>query len=106
MMDIMANERLVDKAAEMSDYFADQMHSFEEFDVVTDVRSIGMMAGIELKADGAPGARGHVLQKKLFDSGLHQKNTGDVLIIAPPLVSEKAHIDEMVSKLREAVASA
>jgi beta-alanine--pyruvate transaminase len=106
MMDIIAGDRLVDKAAEMSDYFADQMHSFEEFDVVTDVRSIGMMAGIELKPDGAPGARGHALQKSLFDNGLHQKNTGDVLIIAPPLVSEKAHIDEMTAKLREAVSAA
>ena len=105
MMDIMAKDRLVDRAAELAPYFADKMHEFEEFDVVTDVRSIGMMAGIELKADGAPGARGHAIQKVLFDGGLHQKNTGDVLIIAPPLISEKAHIDEIADKLRAALAT-
>ncbi|MGB7182305.1 MAG: aminotransferase class III-fold pyridoxal phosphate-dependent enzyme [Burkholderiaceae bacterium] len=100
MMDIIAKERLIDKAAEMSPYFADRMHEFAEFDAVTDVRTMGMMAGIELKADGAPGARGHAIQKQLFDAGLHQKNTGDVLILAPALVAEKAHVDEIVEKLR------
>ena len=102
-MDIFAKDDLVGKAAALSPYFIEQMHSFEEFDSVIDVRSIGLMAGIELKPDGAPGQRGHALQKELFDNGLHQKNTGDVLIIAPPLTSTKEHIDEMVSKLRKAI---
>lgn len=105
MMDIFAKDKLIDRARELSPYFIEQMHTFEEFDLVTDVRSIGLMAGIELKAEGAPGKRGHALQKKLFDNGLHQKNTGDVLLIAPPLISEKGHIDEIVSKLRDAITS-
>ena len=62
-----------------------------------------MMAGIEVAAVGGPGARGHELQKKLFDRGLNLKSTGDTLIVAPPLVSEKSHIDEIVGKLREVI---
>lgn len=104
MMDIFAKERLVDRAAQLAPYFADAMHSLQEFKAVTDIRTIGMMAGIELAPDGAPGARGHAIQKQLFDRGLHQKNTGDVLIIAPPLISEKAHIDEIASHLRAVLA--
>jgi len=100
MMDIFAKDDLVGQAAALSPYFIEQMHTFEEFDCVTDVRTIGVMAGIELKPDGAPGQRGHAVQKDLFDNGLHQKNTGDVLIIAPPLTSTKEHVDEIVGKLR------
>lgn len=103
MMDILAKDQLVDKAQALSPYFIEQMHAFEEFSPVMDVRSMGMMAGIELKPDGAPGQRGHAVQKRLFDNGLHQKNTGDVLIIAPPLTAEKEHIDEIVAKLKDAI---
>jgi len=32
---------------------------------------------------------------------MHSKFTGDTVIVAPPFVSEKAHIDEMLDKLRQ-----
>ena len=36
-----------------------------------------MFATIDIAPAGAPGARGHAFQKKLFDNGLHLKTTGD-----------------------------
>ncbi|TMH03883.1 MAG: aspartate aminotransferase family protein, partial [Betaproteobacteria bacterium] len=44
------------------------------------------------------------LQKKLFDNGLHLKATGDCVIVAPPLIAEKAHIDTLVDILRKTLA--
>jgi beta-alanine--pyruvate transaminase len=41
------------------------------------------------------------LQKKLFWNGCHVKFTGDTAIVAPPLVSERHHIDEMIDALRK-----
>jgi beta-alanine--pyruvate transaminase len=35
------------------------------------------------------------LQKKLFANGLNLKTTGDSAIIAPPLIAEKKHVDEI-----------
>ena len=67
---------------------------------VADLRGYGMLAGIDLHPDGTPGARGHRLQKKLFDSGLHLKATGDCVLVAPPLVAEDAHLDRIVEILR------
>jgi beta-alanine--pyruvate transaminase len=100
MMDIFANERLIDRAAALAPGFAAAMHALRDCPVVTDIRSIGMMAAIEVAADGAPGVRGHEIQKRLFDEGLHLKSTGDSLIIAPAFVMEPQHLDEIVSKLR------
>jgi beta-alanine--pyruvate transaminase len=103
MMDIFRDERLIERAAALAPYFADGIHSLADAPGVADVRSIGLMAAVEMAPVGGPGARGHELQKKLYDIGLNLKNTGDSLIVAPPLVAEKAHVDEIVAKLREAL---
>ncbi len=100
MMDIFAKERLIERGAAMSPKFAAAMHALRELPIVTDVRSIGMMAAVDVAVDGAPGVRGHEAQKRLYDQGLNLKSTGDALIIAPPLVMEDKHLDEIVSKLR------
>lgn len=100
MMDIFANERLIDRAAAMAPGFAEAIHGLRDCPVVTDIRSIGMMAAVDVAVDGTPGARGHEVQKRLFDAGLHLKSTGDALIIAPAFVMEPRHLDEIITKLR------
>jgi beta-alanine--pyruvate transaminase len=106
MMDIIRKDRLIERAREMSPRFADAVHSLRDVPVVVDIRSIGMLAAVEVAPAGAPGARGHELQKRLYDHGLNLKNTGDSLLLAPPLVAEPKHLDEIVGKLREVLASA
>jgi beta-alanine--pyruvate transaminase len=100
MMDIFAKERLIERAAETSPVFIDAIHGLQDCPGVVDIRSVGMMAAVEIAAVGAPGARGHEAQKRLYDAGLNLKSTGDSLIVAPPLVMEPRHLDEIVSKLR------
>ena len=100
MMDILAKERLIDRAAAMAPKLSAAMHALRDCPIVTDVRSIGLMAAVDVAMDGAPGVRGHEAQKRLYDVGLNLKSTGDALIIAPPLVMDDKHLDEIVSKLR------
>ena len=64
MQDIIKDEGLVQKAADMSPYFEDACFSLADHPMVKDVRVIGLMAGIELHAGKAPGARGVQLQKR------------------------------------------
>ena len=105
MMDIFRDERLIDRAAAMSPMFIEAMHSLADAPGVVDIRSVGMMAAIEVAPVGSPGARGHALQKALYDAGLNLKSTGDSLIVAPAFVAEPRHIDEITSKLRQALAA-
>ncbi|HXY05355.1 MAG TPA: aminotransferase class III-fold pyridoxal phosphate-dependent enzyme [Burkholderiaceae bacterium] len=104
MMEIYEKDRLAERARELSPYFADAVHSLRDLAVVQDIRSVGMLAAVELAPSGTAIVRGHEAQKRLFDRGLHLKNTGDSLIIAPPLIAEKKHVDEIVDKLREVLA--
>lgn len=97
---IYSDEGLFDRAAQMAPYFAECMHSLADHELVSDVRSIGMMAGIEVKHDGVPGRRGQQMQKDLFKIGCHIKFTGDTAIPAPAFIAEKSHINEITDKLR------
>jgi beta-alanine--pyruvate transaminase len=100
MMDIFAKDRLIERAAAMSPKFIDAIHSLQDCPIVTDIRTIGFMAAVDVAVDGTPGARGHEAQKRLYDAGLNLKSTGDALIIAPPMICEDSHLDEIVTKLR------
>ena len=106
MMDIFAKEHLIERAAAMSPRFIEAMHSLADCPGVIDIRSFGLMAGIEVAPVGGPGARGHQLQKLLYDRGLNLKSTGETLIVAPPLVAEDEHIAEIVDKLRDVLITA
>ena len=105
-MEIYEREGLFDRAAELSAYFLDAVFSLGDIDAVTDVRGYGLLAGFDLSPAGQPpGTRGFEFQRKLFEAGLHIKMTGDSGIVAPPLVAEKAHIDEICAILRQVLST-
>jgi beta-alanine--pyruvate transaminase len=104
-LDIYQRENLFERAAQMSAYFLDALYSLSDLPVITDIRGYGMLAGIDLAPAQTPGARGHEVQKRLFEAGLHVKTTGDAAIIAPAFVAEGGQIDEMVGILRKVLSS-
>jgi beta-alanine--pyruvate transaminase len=104
-LDIYRNEGLFERGAALSPYFLDGLWTLKDLPAVADLRGYGMLAAIELHPVGGPGVRGHLLQKKLFDNGLHLKTTGDSAIVAPPLIAEKQHVDRIVECLRTTLAA-
>ena len=103
-LDIYRNEALFERGRELSAYFQDAMFSLKGAPHVADIRGYGMFAAVEVESYGVPGRRGHEYQKKLFANGLHLKTTGDSAIVAPPLIAEKRHIDEIHDKLKKTLA--
>ena len=103
-LDIYEKEDIFARAENMSPYFLDAVFdAFKDVPAVTDVRGDGMMAAIDLAVDKNPGVRGYDAQKKTFENGVHIKFTGDCGIIAPALIAEEKHIDEMIQKIKEVV---
>ena len=103
-LDIYRNEGLFERGQALSSYLLDGIFSLKETPGVADIRGYGMLAAIDLMPAGGPGARGHRYQKKLFENGLHLKTTGDAAIIAPPLIAERSHVDQIVDILRKTLA--
>ena len=104
-LELYRKEGLFERGAALSAYFLDGLWSLQGLPAVADLRGYGLLAAVEVHPAGVPGARGHLLQKKLFDNGLHLKTTGDSAIIAPPLVAERQHIDMIVDCLRKTLAT-
>ena len=99
-LEIYREEALFDRAAEMAPYFSEAIHSLGDHPLVKDVRSIGMMAGVECFPGEGPAPRGPDMQTALFWNGCHIKFTGDNAVVAPMFTATRAHIDEIVGKLR------
>ena len=97
---IYQDEKLFDRAADMSEYFLDAIFALQDIDIVTDIRGLGMLTGIDIAPGAVPGVRGSKIQKQLFHNGMHVKFTGDAGIVAPPFITEKSEIDEMCAILR------
>ena len=55
--------------------------------------------------DGAAGERGFRCLQKLYESGLLIKWTGDTGIVAPPLIAEESHIEEIGDLLERTLAA-
>ncbi|MEH6434743.1 aspartate aminotransferase family protein [Massilia sp. DD77] len=93
-------ERVLDNAREMQPYFEDALHALRGLPHVIDLRSIGIVAGIELEPiAGKPGARAYSALKKAFADGVLIRTTGDIIALSPPLILRKQHIDELFGKL-------
>ena len=100
-LDIYEREHVFEAGEELSPYFLDAMFSLKDLPVVTDIRGYGLLAGIDLAADGALGRRGFAAVKGLWKAGLLLKITGDSVLVAPPLVSTRQNIDEIRRLLEE-----
>jgi beta-alanine--pyruvate transaminase len=103
-LEVYRAEGLLTRAAALADDWQDAMHTLRGRPHVIDIRTIGLVAGIELASrDGAPGARAFDVFKDCFERGLLIRVTGDIIALSPPLIVEKSQIDTMVSILAEAI---
>jgi beta-alanine--pyruvate transaminase len=100
-LDTYKEEGLLTRAAELSDYWADALHSLKDCPNVIDIRNTGLIGAIELDPiAGEPTKRAFTAFLKAYESGLLIRTTGDIIALSPPLIIEKKHIDELFGKLR------
>ena len=105
VQDIFEKEDIFNRVKELSPYFQKGLFSLKDLEAVDNIRGYGMMGGIDMKLDKKPGAAGFACFKHCYEAGVNFKATGDCLIIAPPFISEKKHIDEIIDKLRTGISN-
>ena len=99
-LEIFEEQNVLEHARGLTEYWADAVHSLKGLPHVIDLRSIGLIAGIELATiPGKPGARAFDAFRRAFADGILIRTTGDIIALSPPLVLEKTHIDELFGKL-------
>ncbi|MBA4094650.1 MAG: aspartate aminotransferase family protein, partial [Candidatus Accumulibacter sp.] len=99
-LDVFREQGIIENATAMQSCFEDALHSLRGLPHVIDLRSIGLVAGIELEPiAGKPGARAYSAFKKAFADGILIRVTGDIIALSPPLILNKQHVDELFGKL-------
>ena len=97
VLDIYEERNIISHVKEVSVYLEEALEALvKEYDVLTKRRGMGLMQGIVTTLKPAD------VVSKALEKGLVIISAGsDVLRIVPPLVITKAHVDEMVNKLKE-----
>ena len=95
-LQVLIDEKLPQKAAEMGEYFLEKLKSIKS-PYVKEVRGKGLLIGVELKPE-AGGARRFC--EALKEEGLLAKETHETIIrFAPPLIITKEDIDWAVERI-------
>jgi beta-alanine--pyruvate transaminase len=104
-LDIYAREGLLTRGADLAGTWAEALNALGDAPHVIDVRTIGLVAGIELAPRaGAPGARAYDVFTACFRAGLLIRVTGDIIALSPPLIIEPDHIARIAETVRAALA--
>jgi len=103
VQDIFEKEDIFNRAKNLSSYFLDGLFSLKDINCVENIRGYGLIGGVDIKMSEKPGKAGFSIYKECYEAGVNFKATGDCLIIAPPFICEKKHIDEIIEKLRKGI---
>jgi len=101
-LDTYREEGLLERGAELESYWQDAAHSLRDLPHVTDIRNMGLIAGIELAPiEGKPTARAFEAFLRAYDKGILVRTTGDIIALSPPLIISKAEIDQLFGTLAD-----
>jgi beta-alanine--pyruvate transaminase len=99
-------EALFERCAEIAPYWEEAVHSLKGHRHVIDIRNMGLIGAIELEPiPGAPTQRAFSAFLKAYEKGVLIRTTGDIIAMSPPLIIEKAHIDQLIGTLAEVLES-
>lgn len=97
-IDVLVNENLAQKSAELGKYFKEQLENMNS-DKIELIRGKGLFIGVVLKKSAG---KARIYTTRLKERGLLCKETHDWIIrFAPPLVITKEDIDFAMERIRE-----
>jgi beta-alanine--pyruvate transaminase len=104
-LDLYREENLFARAKDMGKLLGDTLHaSFKGLPNVIGIRTLGLAGAIELAPiAGSPGKRAFDIFMDCFHHGVLVRPAGDVVVICPPYIVEKAHIDRIVNVVGDAI---
>ncbi|MHB1680801.1 MAG: adenosylmethionine--8-amino-7-oxononanoate transaminase [bacterium] len=109
-LELFKKNNIINAIAPKIEYFSKLLKEFNELDNVGEVRTIGLMAGIELVSDKntkEPYPQkdniGHKVILKAREKGVIIRPLGDVIVVLPPLIIEKNEIDELLTVVYDSI---
>ena len=107
---IIERERLVERAAAIGRHLKKKLQGLYKYKIVGDVRGMGVLWAIELRADRKTKAKidpklgvGTFIRDWCWEHGMILRNNAEILVIAPALVITNEQIDLMVEQLHQVI---
>lgn len=104
-LNLYKQENLFERAGQMGKVLGDAMHSsFMGLPNVISIRSLGLAGAVELSSvAGAPGKRAYDIFMDCFHHGVLVRPAGENLVICPPYIVEKEHIERIVNVVADSI---
>src|SRR5262249_60390482 len=101
---LLVREKAVERVAELAPYFEGLVHGLRGRKHVVDIRNFGLAAGLTIEAlPGEPAKRAVEIAMHCLEKGGYVRYGGETIQLAPPVVSEKAGLERMMSGSRVGV---
>ena len=107
---IIEEDNLVAHAAKVGAHMLRSLKQYESHPLVAEVRGVGLIAAIELVTDKEtkvalekPGQLGAIANAKSMEAGFFTRNMADAMAFCPPLVITESEIDDLVSRVGQAL---
>jgi beta-alanine--pyruvate transaminase len=102
-LNVYRDEGLFERANSIAGKFLERVFALKDIPVVKDIRGYGMLAAIDVAPNGAAGGRGFDLMRRCYESGMVLRVGADTAVLAPALIAEDDHLDEIADNLRAAL---
>ena len=110
-IEIMEREHLVEKVRdETGPYLAEALAGLSDHPLVGQTRTLGLLGAVEICKDKKSRQRfadvgkvGTICRDHIMNLNAISRACGDTMVVSPPLIIEKAQIDDLVTALRAAL---
>lgn len=98
------------KAAETGAYLGEKLETLHKYQIVGDVRGMGMLQAVELlqEREDKPlepvGRVGSWIRDRCYELSMILRNNSDILVLAPSLTITRDQVDEMVGAAEQTIA--
>ncbi|MBX6425898.1 MAG: aspartate aminotransferase family protein [Variibacter sp.] len=104
-LDLYREEGLFERARKLEPLWADAAMSLKGLPNVVDIRTVGLVAGIDLasRPDGVGRRATEVMDRAFREENVMVRITGDTLALSPPLIISESQIGEVFEKVARAI---
>ena len=103
-LDVLENDRLIDRVGEMSPVFEDALHSLKGTRYISDIRNYGLAGALQITPyPGEPARRPYEIAMKCWEKGVYVRYGGDTIQLGLPFIVEPEEIDRLINVIGEAV---
>ncbi|MGL4974031.1 MAG: aspartate aminotransferase family protein [Bosea sp. (in: a-proteobacteria)] len=104
-LDVYRDEGLFENAKRLEAPWAEAMMSLKGEPNVLDIRTLGLVAGIDLasRPEGVGKRAFEAMDRAFRDEDLMLRITGETLALTPPLIITESQIDELTEKVRRVI---